>query len=254
MSPSRNSPGVYVIRNLVDGKTYVGSTLDVARRLWAHRKQLTSGTHGNRYLQRAYTKHGGDAFRFEVLEWFASLPGLREAEQRWIDKLRSCDHACGYNIVPDTSRRVLSEETRRRMGEARRGRKLSPQHAAAIGAAHAGKTLSPEARAKLRAANLGKKLSAELRARIGRAGIGRRPTEATRAKLSASLRGHAVSEETRRKIGDSKRGGTHPERRALTDGQRRTIQWRYANGETQVLLAREYGVSRASIYNALRQP
>ncbi|HKE97425.1 MAG TPA: NUMOD3 domain-containing DNA-binding protein [Actinomycetes bacterium] len=244
---------VYVIRNLVNGKTYVGSSTDPARRWWAHRKQLADGSHGNRYLQRAYTKHGAEAFRFEIVERFASVVGLREAEQRWLDALRCCDRRFGYNIVPDTGRRVLSEETRRRMSETRRGRKLSPEHRARIRNAHTGRPKSAAHRENLRAVNLGKQLHPAHRARISQGLTGRRPTEVTRAKIAASHRGHAVSDETRRKIGDANRGRRYPARRVLTAQQCKAIRRRYADGETQVLLAREYGVSRATIYNALRR-
>ena len=50
----------------------------------------------------------------------------------------------------------MSDETRRRMSESRKGRRLSGVAKEKLRAAHAGKVLSPEHRAKLSAAKVGK--------------------------------------------------------------------------------------------------
>ena len=55
--------GIYVIRNLVTGKIYVGSAVIIGKRVYEHRRLLMLGTHGNRLLQRAWAKYGSDAFQ-----------------------------------------------------------------------------------------------------------------------------------------------------------------------------------------------
>jgi group I intron endonuclease len=48
--------GVYWILNLVNGKVYIGSSVDVENRLQNHKKDLIAGKHRNPYLQRAWNK------------------------------------------------------------------------------------------------------------------------------------------------------------------------------------------------------
>ena len=59
--------GIYQIRNLINGKLYIGSAVDFSMRWSKHRSDLTKRSHHSIYLQRAWNKHGADAFVFEVL-------------------------------------------------------------------------------------------------------------------------------------------------------------------------------------------
>ena len=59
--------GVYQIRNLVNGKRYIGSTSCFAKRKYAHFRELKEAGHENSYLQRAYNKYGKENFVFEIL-------------------------------------------------------------------------------------------------------------------------------------------------------------------------------------------
>ncbi len=78
--------GIYVIRNGVNGKMYVGSALDIARRHAKHRYQLRTGKHPSKHLNAAWKKYGEDAFEFATLEECDSTV-LLEREQFWMDKL-----------------------------------------------------------------------------------------------------------------------------------------------------------------------
>lgn len=43
--------GVYIIRNKINGKVYVGSTINKIKRRWQdHLKRLKRGTHANTHL------------------------------------------------------------------------------------------------------------------------------------------------------------------------------------------------------------
>ncbi|MEW6638349.1 MAG: GIY-YIG nuclease family protein, partial [Actinomycetota bacterium] len=50
--------GIYRIRNLTNGKCYVGSALDVSARLYNHRWHLENETHRNRKPLNAWRKYG----------------------------------------------------------------------------------------------------------------------------------------------------------------------------------------------------
>ena len=46
--------GIYQIKNTINGKVYVGSTIDFERRKYEHFKALKNNNHGNPKLQNAF--------------------------------------------------------------------------------------------------------------------------------------------------------------------------------------------------------
>lgn len=162
MSSIPKSPGVYIITNTVDGKVYIGSSLDMRKRCEDHVSQLRRGVHHNRRLQNAWNKHSGDVFVFDVLEVVktrdrsATIP----AEQKWLDFFQVGREAC-YNfllLASSPGSQVTKDETRRRISESKRGKRLTPEHKAKLRRARIGRPLSEAHRAALSAARVGKKM------------------------------------------------------------------------------------------------
>jgi len=60
-------PGLYRLVNRVTGHFYIGSSVDLYARFLHHRRRLVLGRHANPQLQKAWDKHGTDAFQFEIL-------------------------------------------------------------------------------------------------------------------------------------------------------------------------------------------
>lgn len=61
--------GVYQIRNVINGKIYLGSTSRrFSQRKAEHFKNLRKGLHKNRHLQNAWNKYGSKNFVFEIIE------------------------------------------------------------------------------------------------------------------------------------------------------------------------------------------
>lgn len=108
--------GIYVIRNKIDNKIYVGSSIDVNGRLSQHKKYLIRNKHPNSHLQNAWNKHGGDNFIFKLRE-LSLKKCLIKKEQFWIDKYRSYNRKYGYNIAPRADRTEVSDETRKKQSE-----------------------------------------------------------------------------------------------------------------------------------------
>ncbi len=195
--------GVYRIVNAESGKTYIGSSCNVDKRLAQHKRRLAAGKHCNPHLQSAFNKYGAGAFTYEALV-SCERAKLAEREQSFIDAYFDHDMPL-YNQQPSHASGVgftVSAETRAKMSAALRGRTLSPETRAKMSAAmmgntyNVGRTLSPEHRAKLR----GRTMSPETRAKLLAANLGRTMSPEHRAKLSAANRGRTLSPEHRAKM------------------------------------------------------
>lgn len=100
----KNRSGIYGLRNLVNGKIYVGKTKCFYRRchqyVYDFRERKIG--HLNDYLFNAISKVGITEFEFFVLE-FCDHEKLTERELHWMDKLNSCNRNHGYNLRRDSS-------------------------------------------------------------------------------------------------------------------------------------------------------
>ena len=111
---------IYLITNNFDGKIYVGQTRQKRyKRRWSrHLDDLRCGSHTNEYLQRAYNKHGEECFSFSVLEKVeTNLFDLNSKEFKYIKELNSTSPDIGYNLDSGGNSRIMSEETKRKIGE-----------------------------------------------------------------------------------------------------------------------------------------
>lgn len=89
--------GIYQIRNLVNGKIYVGSSKEINKRWTKHRIDLRKNCHHSILLQRAWNKYGKENFVFEIMEE-TDKKSLIIREQYYLDLLKSYDRKIGYNI------------------------------------------------------------------------------------------------------------------------------------------------------------
>lgn len=200
--------GIYEIVNLVNGKRYVGSAVDLTQRWREHRSGLTRGKHHSRHLQAAWNKYGETSFAFRALMDCAPADLLRE-EQAEFDRRRP-----EYNICPtagSTLGRPHSAETRRKIGSSKLGLKMPPrsdEHRSKLSAVQKGKQISPEHMAALQAGRAGHVETQEQRATKAAAmkqayAEGRhrrdRPPE-YREKIAATLRGRSLSEDHKAKV------------------------------------------------------
>jgi group I intron endonuclease len=148
--------GIYAIRHIATGRCYVGSSVRIVYRWKQHRTQLERGTHHGKHLQRAWSKYGADAFEFVVLEQVDSSQ-LVAREQFHIDALNAAHPDLGFNTAP-VAGSVLgcrhgpcSDERKRRIGAANRGRKPSRLAVERSLAARTGRPLSAAHKEKMSA-------------------------------------------------------------------------------------------------------
>lgn len=106
--------GIYKIENKVNGKVYIGESLDIERRWNEHREDLDNNKHHSFKLQNDWNKYGEDNFKFEVIKEidkdmnsFISMFALYVYEDKYIKQYDSFNN--GYNCEMSLDK-VLSGE------------------------------------------------------------------------------------------------------------------------------------------------
>lgn len=91
--------GIYMIRNKVDNKIYIGQSVDIKARWRVHLWKLRNNVHFNNRLQNSWNKYGEDSFEFTILVSSNSFSRyeLNELEEYYILGFNSCDSMFGYN-------------------------------------------------------------------------------------------------------------------------------------------------------------
>lgn len=136
------------------GKCYIGITTEtLSRRIQRH---IHYARNNRPYaLSAAIRKHGEGSFVAEVLAYANTWGELKRLE---IDAISAHKSLCpsGYNMTAggDGSLGIApSDEKRRKISEALKGRKLSDAHRKAVGDAQRGKIILDETRARMRVAH-----------------------------------------------------------------------------------------------------
>ncbi len=86
--------GIYEIKNLINGKRYIGQTSDLDYRWLHHRSDLKHQKHHSKHLQYAWNKYGEKNFIFVLIEKCPCFI-LDDREKYWIKKLDTYNN--GYN-------------------------------------------------------------------------------------------------------------------------------------------------------------
>lgn len=115
------SSGVYVIKNLINSKSYIGCSNNIEKRLSNHKSALKNNNHYNIKLQRAYNKYGKENFIFESLE-LCDISELFKLEDVWCKKLDSINN--GYNIsnTNPLNKNRITEEIKIKISNSKKGK------------------------------------------------------------------------------------------------------------------------------------
>jgi group I intron endonuclease len=89
--PECRFSGIYKFTNRVNGKVYIGQSRNIYLRYKEHRKDQNSG------MSIAIKKYGIESFNFEVIERVDDLTNLNEREQYWLDYYQAFRRSRGYN-------------------------------------------------------------------------------------------------------------------------------------------------------------
>jgi group I intron endonuclease len=116
-----NESAIYSIVNLINGKMYIGSAVNLQKRRGSHLSRLRKNNHHSIALQNAFNKYKEDNFSFELIEYVEEKELLIKREQVWIDFLKP-----EYNICKLAISKLgvsPSEETREKNRQAVLGSK-----------------------------------------------------------------------------------------------------------------------------------
>jgi hypothetical protein len=110
-------PGIYLIYNAETNKCYVGSSIDLWRRLLdKHLPSLRNNTHINEHLQSSWNKYGSKSFLYIIVETFDKDTDIKEREQFYMNKILLADKFIyeGNNFIVKNgyNKRPVSEYNR----------------------------------------------------------------------------------------------------------------------------------------------
>jgi group I intron endonuclease len=160
--------GIYKITNTINGKSYVGQSVNIKRRWSVYNGVAKRGI--PRAINTAIGKYGKDLFVFEIIEQ-CDRSLLNDMECIWIKELQTMAPN-GYNLSSGgLSPTSVSDETRKLQSLSKIGKKRgshTEEHKMKISLAHTGVKLSEEHKKSLSnakigvvAKNKGKKMSQE---------------------------------------------------------------------------------------------
>lgn len=170
--------GIYTIINLINKKIYIGYSDDINKRLRNHKSALNRNDHVSTHLQNAVNQYGIENFEFDIL--IECLEDhLASEEHYWCNLLNVHNPDFGYNIKPThpENRGSISEETRKKMSEGRKGCKN-----------HRFGTKLPKVDVeRLRKINKGRVVLQSTKDKIREKAKGRKRSKETQAKLALKL-------------------------------------------------------------------
>ena len=155
--------GIYLISDIKTGKFYIGSSINVKRRVWQHVYRFKRGDHSNPIMQAIWNSDP-DRFNFLCLETIedATKENILKAEQKHLDQSHVGENPLCMNIL-------------------------------LIANSHLGVKRRPESIEKLRQINLGRKASEETKTKQRAAKLGTKLSEEHKKKLSLKFHQHLLT-------------------------------------------------------------
>jgi group I intron endonuclease len=210
-SMSHYVTGIYRITNTINNHCYIGSAINIEKRIKNHFWKLRKNIHHSPYLQSAYNKYNNDIFIIDTL-LYCDKTDLLFYEQRAIDIYKPEYNVC--LIAGSTLGRKCLDKTKRLISTANKNRVVSNETRKKLSICSKGKTLSDEHKIKISLANKNKFVSEETKNKISHSKQGIVVSDETREKMSQSHKN--MSPEKRQKIELAKQSPECKEKRKAT--------------------------------------
>ena len=188
---------IYLIKNLVNNKLYVGKAANVRQR-WNVHKSKARQVNFKYPLHHAISKYGIENFSITILYSYELEADSLERERQLISQFK-IDGYCLYNITDGgegTSGWKASDATKKKMSVAASGKEFTEEHRRNLSLSkqnfvpwNKGKPHTEVTKKKIGLANKGRSFS-----------LGRKHSEETKLKISLSSIGKKHSEESKLKM------------------------------------------------------
>ena len=197
LAPISEDCGIYIIRNLINGSCYIGSSKNISKRIRYHIRQK-----GSVSVAAAINKYGLENFAAYMLQP-CPLEFRFKVETFWIELVEPeynrvvfADGVISYTEESRAKMRKswetrppVSEETKRRQSAAHKGRKMSPEAIEKSVSKRRGLKFSEETKAKMSAAHRLENLTPETRKRMSEAQKGKVRSRESIDKATAKIKG-----------------------------------------------------------------
>lgn len=229
--------GIYKIKNMINGKVYVGQSVDIEQRWRQHTQYCNNDNRNSSHLYKSMKKYGIDNFEFSII---CEVPesSLDQYEISYIKYYETTNSNKGYNKTHGGANGRLSEETKKKISAANKGKKRTEEEKQKM--SNIQKNRSPEiakrAGLKLRgrqSPNKGVPHTEEAKQKIKIARSKQIITEEHKQNMSKAQKGRKHSEETKKKIGCSNKG-------------------KVVSNETKLKMSNQY-IYNDIIYNGMRE-
>lgn len=117
---------IYLITNLVNGKKYVGQSVNPQKR-WYEHTRLSKLESPSQHIHRAMKSHGIENFKFELIDECSTRDILNELEVKWISHYDTFK-GHGYNMTEGGDSYDMSDEHKRNISKAHIGKKHTEEH------------------------------------------------------------------------------------------------------------------------------
>lgn len=190
--------GIYKIKNLLNGKLYIGQSVNIERR-WKGHKYNSQYDYKKNHLYTAFKRYGIENFEFSIVVECDECV-LDVFEIGIIELYNSTDRTKGYNNKLGGSTGKHTEETKQKLSEILKGRSHTKETKQKMSNSRKrennnffGKTHSEEAKQKMSESRKGKPAHNK----------GKPASDEAKQKMSEAKKGRKLSEETKQKVSNA---------------------------------------------------
>ncbi len=180
---NKEQSGIYLWENKDNGKIYIGSSINLSRRLTSYYNLNHLAKYPTRYINNALLKGGYSAFRLYILE-YCNKEDLIKREQYYFDILKPVYNIC--YTAGSTLGRLHREESREKIRESKLNTNSGENNH------FYGKIHTEEAKIKMVNSKISKPLSSKTKEKISGTMSGRKLTEEHKTNLSLAKKNSKI--------------------------------------------------------------
>jgi group I intron endonuclease len=153
---------IYKITCNINGKIYIGQTIGSLEKRWKRHTWVCTKRKNTMAITNAIVKYGEENFTIERIDVASTIDELNDKEIYYISHYNSLSPV-GYNLSPGGGNFRISEESRKKISKANKGRKASPETIQKMRDSHIGYVVKDETKIKLSAINKLKTIDKKVR-------------------------------------------------------------------------------------------